>query len=133
MDEQADKPAFQAAFFETMHGVWVVAAYHGAFVSRDLRPECHRQHSCLLQSNSAPSAKRILNFRQGISGANQLINRGLWRIGPQLYAVTDVACWLAGVTERARYFHFDILNIDPALGHLSVKIVAKARRQSRKQ
>jgi len=96
-------------------------------------PDRQQQHSSLLQSNSAPSAKRILNFRQGISGANQLINRGLWRIGPQLYAVTDVACWLAGVTERARYFHFDILNIDPALGHLSVKIVAKARRQSRKQ
>jgi hypothetical protein len=27
-----------------------------------------------------------------------------------LNAVTDVACWFAKIAERARYFHFDILN-----------------------
>jgi hypothetical protein len=50
-----------------------------------------------------------------------------------LNAVTDVACWLARITERARYFHFDILNSNIPFRRLSTEIVANARRESCEQ
>jgi hypothetical protein len=56
------------------------------------------------QTNGAASAKRVLNLRDGIGCANQIIDDSLWGIGTHLHAVTDVACWFAGVSECARDF-----------------------------
>jgi hypothetical protein len=50
-----------------------------------------------------------------------------------LYAVADVACWFAGISERARHFAPHVLNSDVAFQRLTIKIVAKTCRESRKQ
>jgi hypothetical protein len=47
--------------------------------------------------------------------------------------VTNVAGWLAGIPKGARHFHTDTLDLDVALSSLTVKIIAKACRQSGKQ
>ncbi len=74
---------------------------------------------------------RVLNLGDSIRGANQIVNFCLASMSTHLDAITDVTCWLAGITERASYFHFDILNVNAALRCLSVKIVAIARCKSR--
>ena len=85
------------------------------------------------QPNGAASTKRVLNLRDGIRCANQVINGGLWSIRTYLNAVIDVACWFAGVSECARYFHLDILNINAALCRLTIKIIAETCRESGEQ
>jgi len=50
-----------------------------------------------------------------------------------LHPVTDVACWLTGISKRARDFHIDGQNINVSLRSLAVKIIAKTRRERGKQ
>lgn len=50
-----------------------------------------------------------------------------------LDAVTDVVCWLARVSECARHLYLDAVNLNPALRRFTVKIVAKAGSEGRKQ
>jgi hypothetical protein len=74
-----------------------------------------------------------LNLCDRIRCTDEIIDDRLWRIGKHLHAVTDVACWLAGVSEFARHFHLYILNINAALRRLAINIVAKACGESSEQ
>ena len=85
------------------------------------------------QPNCAASTKRVLNLRDGICRANQIINSALRRIRMHLNAVTDVVCWLAGISECARHFHLDALNLNAALPRLTIKVVTKACGESGEQ
>jgi hypothetical protein len=65
--------------------------------------------------------------------ANEIIDDSLWCIGTHLHTVTDVACWLAGVSECACDFDFYVLNSNAALRRLPIKVVTKACGKSGEQ
>jgi hypothetical protein len=85
------------------------------------------------QPYSAATAKSVLNLCDRIRCANEIIDDSLWCIGTHLHTVTDVACWLAGVSECACDFDFYVLNSNAALRRLPIKVVTKACGKSGEQ
>ena len=83
--------------------------------------------------NCAATAKGVLNLRGGIRCADQFVDGVLWRICTDFYAVTDVACWLAGILECASHINLGAVNLNAALRRLPVTIVTKARSNGSEQ
>jgi hypothetical protein len=87
----------------------------------------------VLQPNCAASTQRVLNLCDGVGCPNEIIKFRLRHVGVHENPVSNVAGWLAAIPKGARHFHIDTLHLDVALSSVTVKIIAKACRQSGKQ
>ena len=75
-----------------------------------------------------PIPNGILNLRDRIGCANEIVDNSLQRISAYLHAVTDVACRLAGHAESARYLNLDA-NVPQEQRAERTKVLTRARAQ----